>query len=375
VDYRDEFPVTKSWAFLNHANVAPLSRRAQEKLHHWCDDVALNGDTTIKSWFEEIEAVRHAVARLLHASPDEVAFLKNTSEGISMVAEGFPWRHGDNVVTCAGDYPANVYPWMHLERLGVTVKRVGNSHGSVSVKELSSAVDKRTRLVALSFVHFASGFRNDLALIGGFCRTHGIEFLVDAMQGLGVFDIDVKAMHVDYLCANSQKWLVAPQGAAVLFVDEAKLEGLRPISVGWKSVREPHKYSQIDFRLRRDSGRFECGSFIIPSIIALGGSLSLLEEVGVRTVQDRVKEITDYLVHQLLAIGATITSERVGEKWSGIVSFCIPGIDPEKAVERARERHVAISARAGRIRVSPHFYNNREDIDRLIASLKSDPTV
>jgi cysteine desulfurase/selenocysteine lyase len=372
-DYRDEFPVTKTWAYLNHANVAPLSRRAQERLCNWSIDVASNGDITIGEWFTEIENVRQTVARIIHASSCEIAFLKNTSEGVSLVAEGFPWSHGDNVIICGGDYPANVYPWMHVARLGVAVRLIGGTDGKVSLTELASVVDERTRIVAVSFVHFASGYRNDLAAIGEFCRANNIDFFVDAIQGLGAIQIDVREMYIDYLCANSQKWLVSPQGAAIFYINESKIEKIEPISVGWKSVAMPHKYSQIDFQLRRDACRYECGSFIVPSIIALGGSLSLFEEVGLGVIQEHVKSVTDYLVECLASIGATVESDRTGESWSGIVSFSMPAVDPDEAVIWLRNHKVVISARAGRLRASPHFYNTRDDIDRLINCLLDAP--
>ena len=322
-------------------------------------------------WFEEIESVRHAAARLIGASPREIAFLKNTSEGISLVAEGFPWCGGDNVVIVADDYPANIYPWMHLKGRGVTVRTIVVTNGGVSVEDIAEAVDERTRLISINHVHFATGFRADLASIGCFCQAHGIELFVDAIQGLGVFPIDVKAMKIDYLCANSQKWLLAPQGAAVFYIDETNIEKIRPISVGWKSVVDPHNYSRIDFRLREDAARFECGSFVIPSIVALGGSLSLLQEIGISVIQDRVEDTTNYLVQKLQDMGTNVTSVRDGESWSGIVTFELPNIDSNLVVTHCRDRQVVISCRGDRIRVSPHFYNTCDDIDRLIAVLRT----
>jgi len=185
-----------------------------------------------------------------------------------------------------------------------------------------------------------------------------------------VLPIDVGAMHIDYLAANSQKWLVSPQGAAIFYVSEDKLARLRPTSVGWKSVADPHDYSKVDFRLAPDASRFECGSFIVPSIVALGGSLSLLEEIGITTISERVRLVTDYLVERLLSDGARVLSSREEGEWSGIVSFEVPGVDAATTVQLCAERDVVISQRDGRLRASPHFYNNREDVDRLIDALK-----
>lgn len=370
MDFRNEFPVTNHLIFLNHANVAPLSRRACEKVVQWAKDITQNGDAHLGEWFQEIEGVRGAAARLLGASPAEIAFLKNTSEGLSLVAEGFPWQPGDNVVIVDAEYPANIYPWMHLHTKGVLTKIVKGRGPRIPVESLAEAIDERTRLLSISFVQSATGFRSDLGAIGDLCRARRIDFCVDAIQGLGVFPIDVKAMQIDYLSANSHKWLVSPQGAAIFYACESKRAKLRPTSVGWKSVANPHEYSKLDFRLAPDARRFECGSFIVPSIVALGGSLSLLEEIGITTTCERVKLVTDYLVERLTSVGARVLSSREEGEWSGIVSFEVPGQDAGAAVQRCANRNVVISQRDERLRASPHLYNNREDIDRLIEALK-----
>ena len=369
MDLRFEFPVTNRLAYLNHANVAPLSRRACEKLNQWATDTSEYGDAHLGQWFQEIENVRAAAARLLGASPTEIAFLKNTSEGLSLVAEGYPWQPGDNVVIVDAEYPANIYPWMHLHTKGVETKIVKGHGPRISIKDLTAVIDERTRLLSISFVQYSTGFRSDLAAIGEYCQENRIDFCVDAIQGLGVFPFDVKAMQIDYLSANSQKWLVSPQGASIFYAREAKLDKLRPTSVGWKSIVNPHEYSKLDFRLAPDAKRFECGSFIVPSIVALGGSLSLFEEIGITTICEQVKLVTDYLVERLIAIGAEVLSSRDEGEWSGIVSFEINGLDAAVAVQRCANRSVVISQRDGQLRASPHFYNNHEDIDRLIDAL------
>ena len=368
-EFRSEFPVTNRWAFLNHANVAPLSQRARDRVQQWADDVATNGDVHMEAWFQEIELVRRSAAWLLGADPKEIAFLKSTSDGIALVAEGFPWRPGDNLVLPEGEYPANVYPWLHLEEKGVRVKTVPCRDTRVAIEDVAAAIDAATRLLSVSFVQFATGFRSDLTALGNLCQARQIDFCVDAIQGLGVFPIDVRAMHIDYLSANSHKWLISPQGASIFYINQAKLDKIRPNSVGWKSVADPHSYSRLDYRLKDDASRFESGSFIVPSIVGLGASLSLLEEVGISRISTLVKAVTDYLIERLQAIGGQIVSSRLREEWSGIVSFILPGQDPTLVVQRCQERNVIISSRAGRLRVSPHFYNNYEDIDKLLEVL------
>ena len=252
---------------------------------------------------------------------------------------------------------------------GVATKIVKCREPRIPIEDLARAIDEHTRLLSISFVQFSTGFRSNLGAIGDLCRTRGIDFCVDAIQGLGVFPLDVKAMQIDYLAANSQKWLVSPQGAAIFYVSEAKLAQLRPISVGWKSVTNPHDYSTLDFRLASDARRFQCGSFTVPSIVALGGSLSLFEETGITTICERVKLITDYLVERLASVGGKALRSREPGDWSGIVSFELPGRDAATAVLRCADENVVISQRDGRLRASPHLYNNHANIDRLIESL------
>jgi selenocysteine lyase/cysteine desulfurase len=369
-DYRNEFPVTGEWAFLNHAAVAPLSRRAHDKLVEYAHDVAYNGNVHEGNWWGQLEKNRALAARLLGARPEEIAWVKNTSQGLAFVAEGFPWKSGDNVVIPTGEYPANVYPWMHLADRGVSVRFVPTRGSQVSEIDLANALDDRTRLLSISHVQFATGFRSDLASLGRICRDRGVDFCVDAIQGLGVFPIDVEAMHIDYLSADGHKWLLAPEGAGLFYIRESKLEKIRPSCVGWKNVINFRDFHKIDFRLRPDAARFEEGTFNIPGLAALGASLALLDEIGIPTIMQRVKDTTDYLVDQLVEIGAEVISSRRRAEWSGIVSFTVPGVDPATAIPHLLSRKVVIAQRAGRLRASPHFYNSHEDIDRLIWALQ-----
>lgn len=368
-DYRDEFPVTAEWVFFNHAAVAPLCRRARDRMVVWADDMLATGGTNGPAWASQIEAARARAARLINAQPDEIAFLANTTAGIAAVAEGFPWRSGDVVVIPAGEYPSNVYPWMHLGSRGVETRVVATRGARIELADLAAALDERTRLLAISHVQFATGFRSDLAAIGALCRQRGIDFFVDAIQGLGVLPIDVEAMHIDYLSADGHKWLVAPEGASIFYIRRDKLEKIRPTAVGWKSVIGYADYSTIDFRLQPRAARFEGGSHNMPGILALGASLELFEEIGPVAIAAGLKRVTDELVALVPALGGEVVSPRGEGEWSGIVSFTLPGRDARSLVRRARQERVVLAFRDGRIRASPHFYNNSADVDRMIATL------
>lgn len=369
-NHRDQFPVTRRLAFLNHAAVGPLCRAAAVRIARFAAEMAEGGSLASADLWREVETVRDRAARWLHCRSADIAFVPSTSAGLALVAEGFPWKSGDNVVSVDGEYPSNVYPWMHLADRGVELRRAAvRPDGGFRAADVEGLMDGRTRLLSVSHVQFASGFRCDLAALGNLCRRRSIDFCVDAIQSLGVFEMDVEGMGIDYLAADGHKWLFGPEGSAILFVRPEKLEKIRPTSIGWKSVVGANDYSTIDFRLRPDAGRFEPGSFNVVGILGLGASLEYLESVGRSTIEANVKAITDELVERLRSVGATLHSARGPAEWSGIVSASWGAEPPLRAVHRCRQAGVVVAARGGRLRISPHFYNDEGDLDRLIAAL------
>ncbi len=331
--------------------------------------MAANGDVFLERWIHRIEQVRASAARLLGADLKEIAFIKNTSEGICFVAEGFPWKPGDNVVTAAEEYPANLYPWMNLNGRGVEVRLVPSRGCRIELTDVFAAVDERTRLVSLSSVEYASGFRNDLEAIGSFCRQHGIYFFVDAIQGLGVLPLDVSQLPIDFLAADGHKWMLGPEGAGLFFIRKELVELLHPISVGWKSVVNATDFSKTDFRLRPYAGRWESGTLNVGGIVSLGASIDLLLEIGIPEVARRVLHLTDYLCERLARANLTVASSRLDGERSGIVSIeCPPAaLSILFALLPRRGRHYQSTRQP--LGASPHFYNSEEDIDRLVSRL------
>lgn len=368
---RDQFPITRQWAFFNHASVAPLTRAASERMRAWADDMSNNGSVHGAQWWSEIDEVRATAARLINGKPSQIAFLNHTSHGLSQVAEGFPWNPGDNLVMVEGEFPANVYPWMHLQSRGVELRRVApGPMGRFTADDVAHLIDARTRLLTVSQVQFSNGFRADLEALGELCDRRGVDFCVDAIQGLGVLPIDVERMKIDFLAADGHKWLLGPEGAAIFYVRQAKLERLRPVTVGWHSVVNSSDYSNIDFRFKQSASRFEGGSHNVVGILALGASLNILDSLGIPAIGERVKTITDALIERLLREGAEIHSARSECEWSGIVSFSIGQESQLRLLHQAKDRGVILAHRAGRLRASPHFYTSDEDIDRLVEAVK-----
>jgi selenocysteine lyase/cysteine desulfurase len=368
VALRSEFPVTRRWAFFDHAAVAPLTGRARRAMTEWAAHMAENGDAELSQWERRVEDVRRLFGRLLHTDPFDVAFVKNTSEGIGFVAEGFPWKPGDNMVTAAEEYPSNLYPWMNLADRGVEVRQVASRENRIAIDDLRAALDSRTRIVSLSSVEFASGFRIDLDAIGSLCRERGILFFVDAIQSLGVLPLDVEKTPIDFLSADGHKWLLGPEGAGVFYIRRELVDQLHTNGVGWNSMVGFHDFSRVDFRLKPHAGRWESGTLNVAGIMALGASLELLLEIGIPAVAGRVLELTDYLCDAAGRAGLEVfSSRRQGDK-SGIVSLRTAG-DPRAVVRKCKAVGIVINQRLGRIRVSPHCYNTFEEIDRVIKQI------
>ena len=373
----DAFPVLRYWDFFNHAAVAPLTAAAAAALRRFADQAETVAyiDT---GWYRGISALRETVAAMMNATKEEIAFVKNTSEGIALVAGGVDWRRGDRIVTTGVEYPANVYPWMEVVRtheaelIMVPEEEAADGVRRVPLEKILDAADHpRTRMVTLSHVEYASGQRHDLESVGRFCRDRGILFCVDAIQSLGVLPLDVGAMHVDYLSAGGHKWLLGPEGTGVFYCRRELIEQTRPALIGWMNVADPLNYGNYDYTLRADARRYEPGSYNVAGLLALKASVDLLGSIGVRRVANRLRTVTDRLVEGVTSKGYRVVSPRDAAAWSGIVSFVAqdPG-DHRPIWQRLRQDHkTEIALRENRLRCSPHFYNSDGQIDRFIERL------
>ncbi len=366
---RSQMPVAERWAYFDHAAVAPISGPARDAMARWAQESVDEGATIWLNWSRRLTEIRRTFAQLVNASPEEIAFVANTTHGISLVAEGLDWQPGDNVVTLADEFPSNAYPWLNLATRGVETRRVAVEDGRVDLAAIDAACDGRTRLVSVSWVGYASGWRNDPAKLAQIAHQNGALFFLDAIQALGILPLDVEATGVDFLAADGHKWLLGPEGAGVLYIRKENLDRLRPTGVGWNSVVHHYDYSRIELNLKPSAERFEGGSPNMPGLHALGASADLLANLGINAVSARIHEVTDLACDRLREIGATICSDRDEDRWSGIVAFEIPGTDPVKLRKHCLDAGVVMSCRGGRLRISPHAYNNQADIDRLVAAL------
>jgi selenocysteine lyase/cysteine desulfurase len=367
-DWRNEFPVTAACVYFDHAGVAPVSRRVADAVSNFIADARDFGRLHYAAWEQRAEAVRAAAARLLGAAADEVAFVASTSDGLSTIATSIDWRPGDSVVAVDGEFPANVYPWWALQRLGVETRLAAIAGGRLTVEAVDALIDDTTRVVSVSAVDFATGQRRDLAAIGERCRRRGVLFCVDAIQALGALSVDVERDGIDALAADGHKWLCAPEGCGLLYVSRRWLERLRPQRLGWKSVVDAGRYLPYHFELKTDAQKFECGSLNFLAIHALGAAIDLVAEIGIDAIEQRVLALTAQLRDELAARGIDVLSPARREERSGI-TVMRTAESPESVVRRLRAAGVLASPRGGGVRFSPHFYCNEDDIARCMSAL------
>ncbi len=368
--WRNEFPVTETYIYMNHAGVAPLSRRVQEAMAGFIENATFHGAVYADDWAETAEACRFAAAQFINADVTEIAFMKNTTQGILIAANGIDWKAGDNVVTTAVEFPANIYPWWSLkERYGVDTRMVPERDGRIYVEDIASAIDERTRVLTISHVEFASGFRNDIAALGELCRERDIWFVVDAIQGLGAVEVDVKSCNVDILAADGHKWLLAPEGAAIFYCADERREQLINTNIGWASVVNPRDFLNYDLTQRPDATRFEEGSYNSVGLYGLKAAISLLQDIGIRVIETRILGLTAQLIAGLGAKGYRVITPKKDTERAGIVIFGSAQHTPTELYEMLYAKNIITAERGSGVRVSPHFYNTVSEIDRLLEVL------
>ena len=358
------YPVTQDWIYLNHAAVGPMPRVVRDGCNAYLDMLARMGQKHWEITGPLLETLRGTIAALLGAHIDDVAFTRNVSEGISLLAAGFPWEEGDNVVIPQREFPANVYPWLRLAHRGVSVRYVPMPEGSFSTADIERCLDARTRIVSLSSVQFFNGFMADLADIGALCRERGIVFCVDAIQHLGIGPLNVASAGIDFLACGGHKWLCCGEGFGFVCCRPELAERLRPGNVGWQGVKSWEDFFDHSLEEKDGARRLETGCLSALGIHALTRSLALLNEIGLEEVHARVRRNAQLVLDEALRRGFSPVTIRPADDqhWSGIVSFAIPGKPVTELVEDLNRRGVQVSARQGVMRVSPHHYNTADEI-------------
>jgi len=360
---RSAFPVTKHCTYLNHAAVAPLPDPVRAAMSKYIADrgVLFNRKRRYEHLSDDLRAV---LAWLINAAPEEIALVQNTSEGLNIFANALPLESGDNIIFCDVEFPANVYPWMNLQRLGVEARCVPHTGGGLTVEALETYADPRTRIVAVSSIEFLTGFKSDLQALGTWCREHGACFVVDGMQSLGVASLDVRACQVDFLSCGGHKWLLGSPGQGFIYCRQELLEELNPPFAGSRSVVGRENWLDYDLTFLPDTSRFELGTANQIGQVGLLAAVRFLMEAGIPAIERWTLHLTDLLIKDLQKRGYTVVSNLDPKHRSAIVSFAVSG-DVTEAFQKLADAKIVISKREEYIRVSPHCYNTEEEIVRV----------
>lgn len=366
------FPVTNELIWMNHAGIGPLPTVAVDAIVDAAAAFRDRGGLAYDPLAERMEEVRGAAARLMGVPATDLAFVKNTTEGIAFAASGLDWKAGDRVIVPDYEFPSNVYPWTALRDRGVVVdllQPVG-ARRELPVELFEDALRaKPARMVAVSWVQYGYGWRVDLAALGTLCREHGALLCVDAIQGVGVLPAQFGTWGVDVAAAACHKWMLGPHGLGVMSVSARAREELRPLEPGWASVVHREEYDNLELVYDDSARRYEGGTYALVDMPGMGASIDLLLDAGIDRVWTHVDELCRRLADGVAALGAELRSVHDSDNRSGIVSFVLPGVSTQDAVAHLERRKIFCRPRAGAVRLSPHAYNTTDEVDAVLEAL------
>ena len=368
--YRSWFPhlaAGKIW--LNHAAVSPLSSRVTRVINNYVSDRAVDHIDVFPGVLKSIQHTKSNLAALINTTPDRIAFVTNTSEGLNILASGLDWKSGDRILLNDSEFPANVVPFLNLKHLGVETDFVKSSNGKISVENIEAAITPRTKLLSISFVQFLSGFKADLVAIGKLCKRHNIIFCVDSIQGLGASPLDVQKAQIDFLSNGGNKWLMGLMGLGFIFITNELQERIQQSHAGWTSNKE---YFSNLFQYRIDfdntARRFELGTQNFLAVAALEESTSLLLEVGIENIEQHLHSVTERIFSFADENGIEVLTPHDRSQRAGIVTLKHPRA--KEIFQELNENRIVTALREGMLRIAPHFYNADEDIDVLFSILR-----
>ena len=370
-EIRALFAAVNYYTYLNSAAVSPMPSTAIVAINKQLADVAANGSEHYLEWIETKERARSLVAEMLHVQPEQIAFMRNTSDGFASIAAGLTWHAGENIVSFAREFPANYYAWRRIrDEFNVELRLCPEREGRIDMDEFVSLIDSNTRVVAISSVQYASGFRADLARIGQAARAVDALFCVDVIQGFGSMVYDLPAEYVDAACGASHKWLCAPEGCGILYLSDRARERVKPALVGWISVETPWDFEDREQSFKPNALAWESGTGTSSLFYGLEQSLQLIRDTGASRIEAYLSDLTDHLCEMIAGKDYDIVSSRLPSEKSPIV--CIKhrnGLTSNEIAAELQAQKIVVSPRGDRLRISPHFYNNIADIERVVDAL------
>ena len=360
---------------LNHASVGPLSTRVIEALNSHLQERSSGVIETYRSDVQTAIDCRLSLQKLINAeSPDRIAFVTNTSDGINIIAGGLPWKSGDQIILNDMEFPANVYPYVRLQSQGVILNILQSKENKITPEMIERSISPRTRVVAISAVQFLSGHRTDLETMGKLCRDKHIWFVVDGIQAVGAIKIDVQQMCIDAFISGGQKWMMAPLGTGFLYLTEELQNSINQHSLGWLSVEDPWNFFDYNQPLASSAKRYEGGTLNYPGIIGMKPAIETLLEFGVESIESHILALTRILMDRLKNLHHfKLYSPDSDQDRAGIVTVELSDQKiPLSVLQGLAKRNINVSLREGKIRISPHFYNSPEEIEITIDALEKE---
>lgn len=368
-EIRSYFPyVDNKIIYFNHASTAPMSKLVIERINEILLERSESKMDDYQSFLSMADETKHLLANYLNTEKDRIAFTDNTSNGFNILAQGLKWEKGDKIILNDIEFPSNVFPFMNLMKKGVELKFIKSHDGIISAEDIINSADNNTKLISVSFVQFLSGYKIDLQKLGVFCKEKNIILSVDAIQGLGALQLDTKKCNIDYISCGTQKWMLGLQGMAFIYVSSSLQQKIEPAFIGWLSVENAWDLLKFDLSLKKSAAVFQTGTVNALGIYVLNTVLKKLEEFGFMRIENRVIDNTLFLREKLRKNGLHLYPHQLEEKYfSGIVTF--KHSDAQGLFNWLSERKIVTSLREGMIRLSPHFYNDEIDVEKVVDAI------
>ncbi|UZE94457.1 aminotransferase class V-fold PLP-dependent enzyme [Alkalimarinus alittae] len=371
----DEFPLHADICYLNHAAVSPWPKRTQNAVSKFAAQNTEYGATYYLDWLKVEASLRQRLANLIGSpSSADIALSKSTSEALSIIAYGLEWSEGDEIIISNQEFPSNRIVWESLASKGVKLRiaDIDDIEHQDAVEAIAAEINENTKLISISSVQYASGLKVDINRLGKICHSKDILYCIDAIQSLGAIDFDINKNHADFVVADGHKWMMGPEGLALLYVKPTIRDTLSIQQYGWHMVEHRGDYTRKTWEPASDATRFECGSPNMLGIHALNASLSLIEDMGIKTIEQQLQSNIAYLIEQLKTLpNVEILSPIKEADRAGIVTFKIAGVDSNKLYSELMQQSVICACRGGGVRFSPHFYTQKHVIDNAIKKVKS----
>ena len=370
-DLRQLFPITKDWIYLNHASCSPPPTTAITAMNKQLRDVQMNGSLNYHNWVRVKENCRRMTAKLINARPEQIAFLRNTSDGLSCIANGLTWNAGENIVTFQNEFPSNIYPWRRIrDSFGVELRFCPERNGRIDLDEFCSLIDNQTKVVTLSAVQYASGFRADLSKIARAARAVDALFVVDVIQAMGVNLLDAETDLFDAAAGAFHKWMLSPEGIGFLYLSDRARTRIEPTLLGWISALHHEDFGDFEQDFKPGALAWETGTFASSLFYAVENCLEIFHRLGVAEINAYLLGLTDFLCENLDRKKYEIIGSRLNGEKSPIV--CLRNLHGHSAGEIAKtllRQKIVVIPRGDRVRIAPHIYNTENEISQLVSAL------